>query len=135
MKKNKEENRVVALQQRIRKLQDELQKVDDRRVAKKNKKVLGKFFRVRNSYSCPQSEADYWYEYVMPIRQASSMLYGLKFSTDSHGEITICPDTHISHIFTKAEGEISKEQFNLAWCDCLVAIGKAGLKVKSNPKS
>jgi hypothetical protein len=53
-------------------------------------KYEGKYFKYKNSYSCPETEKDYWYLYVHVVAVDSDLFCKANtFQMDKYGEITI----------------------------------------------
>jgi hypothetical protein len=89
---------------------------DSQRELAANRSHVGKFYRYRNSYSCPQSEADYWWLYiaVAGINEYGNMS-GWSFQTDKDGKIHIDPERHLSVV--SLQQEISQGEFCGAFID------------------
>jgi len=91
---------------------------------KLKKQYEGKYFKYRNSFSCPQKESDYWYLYskvskVISVRE----VYRISFEMDIHSKIEI----HGGKSYMSCLGvEISKEEYYKAAegikVNCLAAL-------------
>lgn len=52
--------------------------------------LIGKFFKYRNCYSCPEKPSDYWYLYrAVSGQKRDGALVGWDFQQDKYGAITI----------------------------------------------
>src|SRR5581483_1710586 len=82
-------------------------KTKERKAA--NQKKVGRYYKTRNSYSCPENPSDYWWLYAKCTRMDNEgFLYAFKFQTDKYGKIEIESDAHSYHMqhydpCTKAE--------------------------------
>jgi hypothetical protein len=91
-------NRVAQLQETARKAQDELSRIQAADFKAKNGKLVGKTFKVRNNYSCPEKPSDYWNEYAKVTRMDKyGMLYAVVFAIDKNGTARVEPDHCIHH--------------------------------------
>lgn len=70
---------------------------------KKLKKFVGKYFKFRNNYSCPQLPEDYWWEYLYVKKIENGELIVSEISKDSKGIISI---------------EMNKWSMFLNWIEC-----------------
>ncbi len=79
---------VQVLRNHVDTLYRQLWKKDE----KKNQKLVGKCFKSRNSYSCPEADEDYWWIYgkIISIEEgthANTDVYMDKFQDDKKGTI------------------------------------------------
>jgi hypothetical protein len=88
------------------------------------KKLEGRFFKYKNSYSLPEKPSDYWWLYQKVIEIKPEDIYmgangplshyrGWSFQTDKHGTITIENNKH--GYVHGLEKEITEAEFNEAW--------------------
>lgn len=68
---------------------DELQRRRDLEQEKTLKQFVGKCYKYKNSYSCPQEEKDYWWLYIFVKEIKDSCLVCRTFQKDLYGKITI----------------------------------------------
>ncbi len=55
-----------------------------------NERLVGKCFVYRNCYSCPKTDADYWWLYIRIIRlDEDGDLYATEFQIDAHGSLAL----------------------------------------------
>lgn len=89
------------IQETINKLeQDEFEQVE----LPKLKKMLNKCFKYKNSYSCPQTESDYWWKYFRVLSvDKDGVMRCLCFEQDCHGVFTM----EVNKTFIYHEGIIS----------------------------
>jgi hypothetical protein len=113
--------KLLAQMARVRR---ELDKIEGAETAKKNKKLIGKYFKYpRNCYSCPEKESDYWPVYHKVLYDDGG-LHGMTFQTDSHGMITIKFDDYVS---LSGCVEISAREFLDAWLEVKRKIALASV--------
>ena len=80
------------LQSVIRKTAAQLQRIENRERYGEAIGLLGKCFRTRNNYSCPEKPSDYWWLYIRVTRVATDgSLYAFEFEVDKNGAIRINP--------------------------------------------
>lgn len=107
------------LQQQLNIIRDQLYEIEMEERAIQANALLGKCFRYKNSYSCPQKESDYWYEYFRADRVVDGNIQGLQFSQDSVGTFRLIEkETKPYHIagwekITKAEFNSKLRSFNV----------------------
>lgn len=91
-------------------LRAELDEIDRKKRISQSASEVGRCYRYRNCYSCPQTEADYWWLYIKVTEMSEDgRLTGLGFQTDKDGKIEFENRTY----FTGSERyqEISEESF------------------------
>lgn len=107
------------LQQRIEAADDarvELWRIEAQEVEDRNRALIGKCFKYRNSYSCPRSDEDYWWMYLKVLGASGTSLQIWCFDTDKYGKIQIEPDSRIAHECIQiGYHEIPLSEFNAAW--------------------
>lgn len=97
-----------AINQRIGAIQDAAR-------FEENKAQVGKCFRYRNCYSCPEKPGDYWWLYAKVQSIAKSgHLTVFMFQTDKYGEVTIKIDKY-RHSMNDGYQPIAREQFDKQW--------------------
>ena len=117
-------NRKQELEAMIGGLYAELNAIKSAESDAENAALLGKCFRMRNSYSCPKSDADRWWFYCRVVQVADGSLKALTFQNDNQGRITIEDRTHFSALSLADYEEISDAQFLKAWDSFLSDIQK-----------
>lgn len=81
---------------------------------KDNAPKVGKTFRYRNSYSCPEKPSDYWTMWAKVTRMGEDgILYATQFQTDKYGNVDIKFDQCIHH--AQYYTPCPKAEFNKAW--------------------
>ena len=114
-------------------LQEELRQIEEKEfneLIEKHypefKALEGKCFKVRNCYSLPETESDYWFLYVKIQKIDKDDLYkssdnilsrfhGWSFQTDKYGSISVEFDYNSYVHSMSEETEISNEEFKEAW--------------------
>lgn len=78
------------LKAEIHRLMAEVNAINDAESAAQAAALVGKFFKYRTCYSCPQSEADYWWLYVAVtgVGEAGAMK-GWAFQIDKDHKIIV----------------------------------------------
>lgn len=121
-------------------LQEKLNQIEDNeRLALQEKnypeiceKYLGKCFKVRNNYSCPEKASDYWFLYtkVTEIKKedvyqtsngVSATYSGYSFQTDMHKNVNVRKENGYIHSLGI---EITQKEFDKAWSKMLDRIAK-----------
>lgn len=105
----------------LKRLQAERKRVNERIGAiemaardKENTALVGRCFKFRNSYSCPEKPSDYWWLYLVVLKAAKGGLYTFEFQTDRHGEFDIKPRGFHYNIGDDYQ-QISRTEFDRAW--------------------
>ena len=95
---------------------------------RKNAKLVGRCFKYRNCYSCPEKESDYWWLYRKITRVEDGSLRAFEFQIDSRGEFEVRPDKFVG-LGDNGSGwtEIRGDEFSAAWEDFMTNIGAAAL--------
>lgn len=97
-----------------RRLSDEIHKIENKERRDENAKLVGKFFKYRNNYSCPEKNSDYWFLYSTFTKQDSvGYLRELSFQTDKYGDGSFKVEKFSSGPLGGSV-EISKKEFNAA---------------------
>lgn len=124
-------------------LQEELRQIEEKEFKKliekhypEFKKLEGKCFKVRNGYSCPETESDYWFLYVKIQKIEKDDLYqsgenilahfhGWNFQTDKYGRISI-EFGYNNYVHSMSEeNEITNEEFKAAWLQLQTKLSTA----------
>ncbi len=82
-------NRKDELKSIIDKARSELREIEDVESAKKNKAFVGKFFKYRNSYSCPEPNEYWWLYLAVTGMSEDGNLETWNFQKDHLGQIEI----------------------------------------------
>jgi hypothetical protein len=101
-------NKKIELQQIIDNARNELFVIEDEERHRVNSNFISKYYKYRNSYSCPK-ENEYWWIYQKIVDvDRHGILYSLQFQKDIFGEIRI--NSH-EHTYMTNWIEITKEEF------------------------
>ena len=94
-------------------LQRKLNALRDKEASAKAVSLLGKHYKYRNCYSCPQTDADYWWLYVKVTGIRGTSAAAFSFQTDKDGKLEI----ETNEWFSGSSGytEITAKEFNSAW--------------------
>jgi len=105
---------VEQLQKIAGEAQDKLWQIQANERRKANGSKVGKTFRTRNSYSCPEKPSDYWWLWAKVTRMDDGgMLYATTFQVDRYGSIDIKRDQCIHH--AQCYTQCPAAEFNRAW--------------------
>jgi len=98
-------------------LHDRQNEIEEDVREKANKKLIGKCFKVKNCYSCPEKPSDYWWLYKRVDSTEGTFLKVKMFQTDQYGKTTIELNNMLMSVDLSCE--ISHEEFNKAWSDTM----------------
>lgn len=96
-------------------LHAELGALRDAEADKKNKALLGKCFRTRNNYSCPETDDDRWWLYARVVGIKDGHLEVTKFQNDKKGRLTVENRDFYSAYSLDGYEEITTTEFMAAW--------------------
>jgi hypothetical protein len=80
----------------------------------RNAALVGKCFRGRSSYSCPEGPDDYWLTYAKVIDTDDGQIVLFEFQCDKHGKYMVEP-RHKRISLWSGYSEISEAAFRGAW--------------------
>lgn len=104
-----------SLREKARAVQNRIWKAEAAERYEKAKGLLGKCFRYRNSYSCPEGEKDRWWLYMRVTEVTKDgWLTVFSFQTDKDGAIEIVPEKRKMHESSLGE-PITQKQFQHAY--------------------
>lgn len=90
MSRENEPEEIRALRQTISAARDNIHDYEAAEERKANAGLVGKHFRYRNCYSCPETDADYWWLYIKVTHlDESGHPYGVSFQTDKCGKVEV----------------------------------------------
>jgi len=125
-KELKEQQKIIEFEiNKERKLHQELLKIE----TEENKNNIGRCFKCKNNYSCPEKDEDYWFLYSKIIDAEGRYYKCIEFQQDSYG---IC-QTSIRekyHTFINDYIEISEYEWNVAVSNHLNTIQKFLYNIK-----
>lgn len=105
---------IEQLREQARSAAEKIDAIETRERRAKNAKLVGKTFRTRNSYSCPEKPSDYWWLWAKCTRMDEhGFLYAFKFQTDKYGNVEIKPDDYSYHM--QHYDPVSPAKYNAAW--------------------
>lgn len=68
--------------------------IDEREYAPKRRALVGKCFKYRNSYSCPEKPSDYWWMWAKVAGEESGGIALVSSERDKNGDIRIRREWH-----------------------------------------
>jgi ribosomal protein L35AE/L33A len=94
-------------------LQNRISDIEGVRRREENESYVGRYFRYKNSYSCPESEDEKWwiYSHVIGITQGGNLRV-VRFEDDKSGRIEI--GIGIGTTTTSLQEEITEEVYEAA---------------------
>jgi hypothetical protein len=97
----------------LRRLQTKVWEEHQKKQTQKAQKLVGKYFKFRNSYSCPEGEKDKWWLYTAIIGVKDGCCVAIDFQTDKNGDVSIAKAYHAPQFFENLEGyvPITKEEY------------------------
>lgn len=105
---------IEALQEQARSIGEKIGEIEDAKRCAENSKKVGRYFKTRNSYSCPEKPSDYWYVYAKVTRMdESGYLHATQFQIDRNGDVNIRFDQHSYHMLGWTE--IKRAEMLKAW--------------------
>jgi hypothetical protein len=103
---------------------DEIQKREELKKEKVLKEFVGKHYKYKNSYSCPESETDYWWLYVRVKEIKDYHLVCQTFQKDKYGKIMIDLNSEM-HSIDNNYILCSKEEFDSSFERIMIEIDNA----------
>ena len=117
--------RKAELYKQIRVLRAETLAIEAAERQAKNSALVGKCFKMLNSYSCPQTESDYWYVYTKVL---DTDLNTFTFQDDRSAEFHI--RIELGQYYADSDTvEIHPAEFESEWVKLLERITAKGLEV------
>lgn len=94
--------------------QERIEKIKSAERRADNGKKVGKYFRTRNNYSCPEKPSDYWWVYAKITKMDDAgYLYMTEFQIDKNGDINVRFDHYAYHM--QGWTEIKRAEMLKAW--------------------
>lgn len=116
---------IETLKQQARAVAEKIGRIEDAERYAQNKKLEGKAFKYRNSYSCPDKPSDYWWMYTKVLKVTRDFIHIHQFQTDRYGSVTIdLEKKHYRH-FHGGFVEIKSSEFERQWKALKARIGAA----------
>jgi hypothetical protein len=94
-------------------------------------KLFGRCYKYRNSYSCPQTEADYFHLYMLVTGNEDGGIRQFTFQTDCQGKVEI-RDNEWHTGLLGGYVEIPRREFDREWKKVLTRLGK--VRFPKSPK-
>ena len=100
----------------------ELDDLDWKETAKINADLLGKCYKFKDCYSCPEKESDYWYVYKQYLRLEGREILALCFYVDKYDKISL--SLMREHGDLSGWTEIGLQEFWDEWLNLKTKISK-----------
>lgn len=95
------------------------------------KTLVGKCFKYRNCYSCPEKPSDFWWSYtVVTAIDDHGWLTLLSFQSDKNGRVEIKTDVLMYSGYLPGYVEITTNELAGAWLDLGKHISKIGSELQ-----
>lgn len=109
-----------------REAQEKLGEIRAAEFRRLNGPKVGKAFKTRNNFSCPEKPSDYWWLYSKVTRMDDDgMLYATDFETDRYGNISVRFNHYAYHM--QGHQQIPAAEFRRAWKKMQAKIGRQPL--------
>lgn len=118
-------NRIKQLQDQLCELRQELSQLESNKRDAENAALVGRFFKYRNCYSCPETESDYWWIYRKVTGVSEGMLETFEFAKDKDGKMSVELDGACT--IHSSWREIDAKEFAAAWDDFQTDMGALAL--------
>lgn len=105
---NVNDGEASKLREEARKLMDCANALEVAETNASNAALVGRAFKYRNCYSCPESESDYWSLYQLVLSANDGCLQVLRFERDKYGKAEATKD--VTSGYTLGE-EITLDEF------------------------
>lgn len=116
-------DRKAELVRQINALMEEKNAIDDEEDRIQNAALHGQCFKVMDCYSCPETDADYWWLYIK-VTNTDDGLKCLKFSVDCNGCVMVDPDAYFGRGTLDRYTSITGMELSEAWDSMLKQISK-----------
>jgi len=80
---------MIKNEKRLQKLQAAVWKEQEKKQTAEAKKLIGKCFKFRNSYSCPEGDKDKWWFYRRVVSAANGCTITIEHEVDKDGNLSI----------------------------------------------
>ncbi len=110
------------LEDTLRKTRDQINKIEQTEREQRNAEFVGRHFRYKNCYSCPEKPSDYWWMYIRVTGLKEGVLVVQKFQRDSRGMIAIETDEYYHQMLCGCQ-EITKHQYEKAFAKIMKDAG------------
>lgn len=118
--------RKEQLEETINTARAELNKIEDAESYERNSALVGKCYKYRNSYSCPERPQDYWWLYVVVTGLERSSLNLFMFERDINGKIEI-KRNHVRSYLAGGYQEIERSELLTAWREIVAQISSVDI--------
>lgn len=118
--------RINKLNAKLVKLRNEISDIEQPYADQAANDLLGKCFKVRNNYSCPQEPSDYWWLYVRVVRADSGSVHCLRFEVDKNENVRVQTDEFYMPRTLEGYQLIDREEFDAAYTAMLAFLKKQG---------
>jgi hypothetical protein len=91
-------------EKQLQKLQREIYEEVTKKETERAKKLIGKCFKFRNSYSCPDGDKDKWWYYIRVIDAQEGRCICVSHEIDKNGDVSVKKGSHATQTFDKSTG-------------------------------
>ena len=100
-----------------------ISEIEFARDEERSAEFVGRYFKYRNSYSCPEKPSDYWYLYFKVTGYEGRRLRGFSFERDKYGKFFFDPNAETFHHLSGYQ-EIEAAEFVRARAKFLTDLNK-----------
>lgn len=106
---------IAVLEARAREANEAYHEAQNAERERENRALLGKCFKYRNSYSCPEKPSDYWWLYTKVVGLEGPNIFYTEFEVAKDGRISINFNRQCYASMIHGHVEIRASEFNKAW--------------------
>lgn len=115
---------IEQLERQRAELNERISEIREAEAEKVSAQLVGRCFKYRNNYSCPETDADYWWLYFKVTGFEGARLTGVSFQRDVYGEMRVDPNAgaynHMSEYV-----EVDSTEYVRARADFLTTLNVA----------
>lgn len=126
----KEQEELAALRETSAAIRQRIDKIETaERVAQANN-IVGKCFKARNSYSCPETPSDYWWMYVKVLSvDEHGWIRSVCLQIDKDGNVDVRYVEQLGSIPFQNYKQITARAFRDAWLATMQRMDEIGKEV------
>ena len=115
---------LIEMREQRRALDDKIWHLEKAAKRAEHQKLVGKTFRYRNNYSCPEKKSDYWWLYtkVVGVDRYGDLITN-SFQTDRYGATSFEPGKRLT-VLTQGYQPVSAAQYRRAFDAAIKAVKK-----------
>lgn len=117
---------MTQAERELRRLQKKVWEENSKKQTQKAQKLVGKYFKSRNSYSCPEGEKDKWWLYMAIVAAKDGNCITVDFQIDKNGDVSVEKKYHDPQFFENSDGyfPITKEEYLKEFSSAISYVSK-----------